>query len=198
MKKLILFVFCLFPTLSFANFTVAGKAIQPACVGLFDQQRTPYPIIVGVDIHRCQGSSNIPHMAKTDGNRIYFLYQNTSGNTSVGYYGYEVIGQATNQIYVLHSFSQLPGKKEIFDALLFIQLDNQDLNIYASSNKPVTEKTTKMSLIGYMPGGDRCSGGIKSAKIQGNNLFVDQYPAINSVDQCQGATKITINMALKN
>lgn len=195
-KKLIgLSIFCLFPALSFGNFTVSGNTIQPACVGLFDQQRTPYPVVVGVDISRCQGSSNISHMAKSDGSRIYFLYQNASRSVGDGYYGYQVIGQTTNGIYVLHSFSQLPGDNKIFDALLFIKLEDQYLNIYIQSNKAVSEKTTKMLLVGYMPGGDRCSGGIKSANIEGNRLTVDQYPAINSVDQCQGATRVAIDMA---
>jgi hypothetical protein len=195
MKKLMeLSIFWLFPALSFGSFTVSGNTIQPACVSLFDQQRTPYPVIVGVDINRCQASGNISHMAKSDGRRIYFLYQNSSRSTSDGYYGYQVIGQATNGTYVLHSFTQLPGDNKIFDALLFIKLEDQYLNIYVHLNKAVSEKTTKMLLVGYMPGGDRCSGGIKSAKIDGNILTVDQYPAINSVDQCQGSATVAIDM----
>lgn len=196
MKKifLLLAVFVILPATSFADFKVAGNIIQPACVGLFNQQRTPYPVIIGVDVNRCQGSSSIPHMAKSDDGRIYFLYQSPTGDSNDGYYGYQVIGQATSGTYVLHSFSQLPGANEIVDALLFITLNDQNLDIYVDTNKPISEKTTKMLLVGYMPGGDRCSGGIQSAKIEGNTLTVKRYPAINSVKQCEGAKTITIDM----
>lgn len=197
MKKwiLCLLCFCSFPALTLAGFTVHGDTIQPACVGLFNQRISPYPIAIGIDIDGCQRSDLIPHMAKIDGNRVYFLYQAQGGAGSDGYYGYEVVGQAKNGVYVLHTFSQLPGSSEIYDALLFIKLSKQIVNLYVDSNRPTQEDTTKMLLQAYMPGGDRCSGGIASAKLQNDVLTIKKYPSINSVNQCEGANTITIDLS---
>lgn len=200
MKKygLIAFIFLFFTAASYADepvgFSVNGRTVQPACLALFNQKRTPYPVIVGVDINRCQSSNNIPHMTKTDNERVYFLYQSERDTSTDGYYGYKVIGKGSNGTYVVHSFSQLPGDDSIYDALLFIQLSKQKVNIYTGLKQPIDIGTTKMLLVGYMPGGDRCSGGIKSAVVKGDVLTVYKYPAINSVNQCVGAATSIIQL----
>jgi hypothetical protein len=194
MKKLMAGIICLLPLAAYADFAVDGNTIQPACVGLFNQQHSPYPVIVGIDVDGCQRSNVIPHMAKADDHRVYFLYQGQDGSATDGYYGYEVIGQAANGTYVLHTYSQLPGMTEVRDALLFVQLTQQKIKMYVSSSKPTREKGTKMLLVGYMPGGDRCSGGIQSATLKNSVLTVKKYPAINSVSQCEGAQTLTIDL----
>lgn len=177
-----------------SSFSVDGNLIQPACVALFNQEKVSYPVIVGVDVNSCHSSNGIPHMTRKDGGVVYFLYQGPPSQSGNGYYGYQVIGRTTSGTYVLHSFSQLPGAKEVFDALLFITLDNQGIAVYSGANDPLKTKTTKMELTGYFVGGDRCSGGIKSATVSGNQVTVLKYPDINSVKQCEGATKSTIDV----
>lgn len=194
MKRIIFLCFAWIPLAAFADFSVMRGPVQPACVGLLNQQHAPYPVTIAVDLEGCQRSSSIPHMARQEGNRIYFLYQASDGSATDGYFGYEVVGQAQNGIYVLHTFSQLPGAKEIYDALLFVNLTKQTIKMYIDSNKPINDNSTKMNLIGLLIGGDRCSGGIQSATVKNNILTVKKYPSINSVGQCDGANTLTIDL----
>ncbi|WP_423063385.1 hypothetical protein [Candidiatus Paracoxiella cheracis] len=107
---------------------------------------------------------------------------------------YKVLGETANGVYVLHTYNN-NGGKGVFDMLLLMRVTKEKERVYDNGSSATVQSATFLTLQSYVVGGDRCTGGIKSAKVQGNEVIVWQYPKKNSVDQCQGAKKFVIDLS---
>lgn len=196
MKKIIVGFLLFFSMATYAandtRFYYRNNVINPACVALFNSSTRDLPYVRAVGINGCYNS----HLLRTehrDGNQ-FFIYNNDKDNAH-GRYAYEIIGKTSSGIYVLHTLNQPSTASNIYDMLLFVRLERGTLPIFNDTMATTTAPSFYAMLVGFVQGGDRCSGGIQSASVQGNTVAINRYPSRNSVGQCQGAQSFNVNLA---
>lgn len=201
MKKILFTVLFLSISSVFAenakNFTYLGHPVKPTCVALFNSTVENYPYVESINLRQCQYGRSFLQATHHDKKGYYFFYKNDR-NMKAGAYYYKLVGKTTNGIYVLHTYNS-HGANGMFDMLLFMRMMYRKLIVYDHNSKPaMKEPAAFLTLKSYVMGGDRCTNGIKLAKVTGNKVYVWQYPKKNSVDQCQGAKKFVIDLARLN
>lgn len=198
MKKIIVLVITLL-TSSFAfaqvhpKFTFLGQPIRPTCVALFNSTVENYPYVKAINLRSCQSGRSFPQTTHHNNDSLYFFYKNNR-DMDAGAYFYKVLGETANGVYVLHTYNN-DGGKGVFDMLLLMRITKEKERVYDNGSSATVQPATFLTLQSYVVGGDRCTGGIKSAKVRGNEVIVWQYPKKNSVDQCQGAKKFVIDLS---
>lgn len=172
-------------------FYIDAKPVRPSCIAVFNLGATGVPFVTALDLLECQKSITTNKTTYLDevGN-IYFYVNNK--NDDDGVYSYKVLGETTSGLYMLQTF-QSHGGDEVNDMLLFIELEKATLPIFSRGKLKQNKVALMAKLRGFVNGGDRCSGGIKSAKVSGNKIIIDQYSYINSVNQCEGAQTYVID-----
>lgn len=175
-------------------FYIAGKPIRPSCIAVFNLGATANPFVTGLDLTECQKSVTTNRATYQDANGQIRFYLNNKDD-SEGSYSYQVLGKTTAGIYVLHTFESKKGG-EINDMLLLLRLEKGAIPLFARGKQKQEKSALIANLAGFVKGGDRCSGGIKSVSIDNYNINVEQYSYMNSVQQCKGETRYTIDTSI--
>lgn len=168
--------------LNASGFTVRGQTVHPGCVALFNSNMTSPPFVKAVDLQRCQTS-----MLKRSRMRV-----NAKDLVKANNYTYQVVGKTGAGIYVLHTWVETQASRQ-WDMVLFLKMENSILYAYSGAKAPYALNQQLAVLLGYVSGGDRCSGGIKQVVVKGDSVEIQQYPARNSQHQCRGEKTYVIN-----
>ena len=174
------------------DFSILGKPINPACVQKINGSLTYAPYVTSFDVAGCQASLSHKFKVYNHGKGKYCIYKNNK-NKDDGYYCYRVAGKSSNGIVVLHTVNS-QGGSGVFDMLLLLQVKH--IQRYDVPMRSVLHigKGPFVVLIGYMPGGDRCSGGFQKVSVAASRLEVMQYPFKNSASQCEGAVHYSVDL----
>lgn len=172
-------------------FYMEGKPVRPSCIAVFNLGAIGVPFVTALDLLACQKSvvTNKTSYVDEVGN-VYFYVNNKNDNDGV--YSYKVLGKTTSGLYMLQTF-QSHGGDEVNDMLLFLNFEKTTLPIFSRGKLKQNKPALMVKLHGFVNGGDRCSGGIKNAKVSGNKIIINQYSYINSVNQCEGAETYVID-----
>ncbi len=173
------------------DFYIQGKPIRPSCIAIFNLGAKGSPFITSLDLQACQKSvltNKVTHQDES-GNNLFYL---NDKNVEAGSYHYRLLGKTTSGIYVLHTFESGPAG-DINDMLLLLKLEQKKIPMFTRGKEKHSRPALIATLEGFVSGGDRCSGGIKSVSIDHYNIQVEQYSPINSVQQCEGEKTYTID-----
>jgi len=196
-KMLLAMLFVLAAPTIFASgpikFSYFGRPIKPACIALFNSTLENTPYVRTINLRMCQSGRSFSQDTHKDYRGYRFFYKNNR-DIEDGAYFYKLIGKTANSIYVLHTYNN-PRGHGLYDMLLFMRMIKGKVAVYDSSSHAAMEPATFLTLQSYLMGGDRCTGGIKSAKVRGNKVIVWQYPKKNSVNQCRGAKEFVLDLS---
>lgn len=150
--------------------------------------------IRSVSLEGCQHSTPTSKTTHKDNKGRLFFYKNNQ-NTDDGAYYYEYVGQATNGLYIVHSYNSDKRKEILIDDVLFLRIKPGVSYEYKGSGAPFKETSPTINLIGYLSGGDRCSGGIESIHLAGNKLNIVSYFDHQEPDDCKEKRSFTIDLS---
>lgn len=177
------------------SFSYQGQIINPACLAVFNISMNDKPWIQSVSIEGCQHSNATNKAIKTDSQGRYYFYKNNQDPNN-GTYAYEYIGETPNGVYIVHTYNGNKNNKQIIDDILFLRIKPHIIYQYKANNMPYKDKTPMLSLIGYVSGGNRCSGGIKSTQLQGNLLKLVTYYDHQEPNDCTGTRTFNVDLSV--
>lgn len=176
------------PVLSYAGnkFAVDGKPINPACLAMIDGSLADRSFLYEINISRCQNSN-----AAFDGSD-----KGTSFKYQGGVYGYKVVGQTKNHIFVVTTTASSDGAG-IFQTVLLLKLQHKYYYDYSNkSNQPIREPYLALIYLGDIGGGDRATGSYHGLYVKGNWLKGWRYSTNNPANVPENPdTKVNINLS---
>ena len=203
--KLLFATLLLAPVLAFSaqqprpqlyGFLYYNEAVNPACLALINSNLSRSPFIQQVDLNGCQNTRGEMEVRFNKKGRV-FVYKNDK-NFKDGGYGYKVIGKAPDGIYVIKTFHHAKGGK-VFDNLMLIRLFRQKEYSYIQSGEAHLRDHVALKVVGYVYGGYKCSGGIKSTRLDGNKLYVTSYISHQKPNVCKLTRSYVIDLnGIKN
>lgn len=157
------------------GFTLGDKPINAACVAMLNSNGADMPFIRSLDMNICQ-TSNAGFAKVTEKDGAYY-FDREEGQ---GWYEYKVIGKTPNGIFVVDTHDNGGGTLTSND-LLLLKLEPGKNVVYDDSKKKVMD-IVELKMLGYVQGGDRCTGSFKTATLNGYDLVLEQYQGNNAID----------------
>lgn len=154
------------------GFQYHKEPINPICLALINSNIEVSPFIQQIDISGCQNTRG--KMKMRFDNTGHVLIYNNNKNLKDGGYAYKVIGKVPSGLFVIHVFNHHKNGK-VFDDLMLVRLFEQNEYTYKQSGTPHLRNYFALKVVGYVYGGYKCSGAIKSAALDGYQLSVTTY-----------------------
>lgn len=195
-KQVFFFLLCIagsaFSENNDATFTYQGQAINPACIGMFNSSLSDFPYIKSINLSACQNSNAAAKKTLKNKQGELYYYENDK-DASEGSYGYKVVGKSKNGIYVLSTYKS-GGGTGIFTQLLLVKMRNSSLYVFNGHAQPEIQTIIRLSLLGYVNGGDRCLGSFSKVEVEGHELKIQKYLGATPND-CSKTTSFSIDLS---